>query len=182
MPRISKVTWPKMRMAYGDMFDIRSAVELEDWFLQVRVPAGQKEFTDAVETLRAGSNGSHAREGALILTVAEIRGCSILDSMCEINDRLMNAMRLALSESGRIFISWKGAWFTMTDELKVTQSRKIDLWALPSAKLTISKWPNGKHYYARLGDAEVVVYGKEKWDTYAEAEAAGKKFMRSKRR
>ena len=36
-------------------------------------------------------------------------------------------------------------------------------------KINITKWPYGKHYYAKVGNHTVIVSGIAKWNTYEQA-------------
>lgn len=49
MPRISRITWPKMGMNYGWLFDIRTIDELFDYLDNVRAPRARQEFADALK-------------------------------------------------------------------------------------------------------------------------------------
>lgn len=42
------------------------------------------------------------------------------------------------------------------------------------------QWPGGEHWYVKFGSTDVVVDGKQKWNTKLEAEEAAKKFFNDK--
>ena len=45
--------------------------------------------------------------------------------------------------------------------------------------INIISWPGGKHYYAKVGNYDVVVNGVKKWNTKYEAREAAKTFINS---
>ena len=45
--------------------------------------------------------------------------------------------------------------------------------------INIINWPGGKHYYAKVGNYDVVVNGVQKWNTKYEAREAAKTFINS---
>lgn len=45
--------------------------------------------------------------------------------------------------------------------------------------INIISWPGGKHYYAKVGNYDVVVNGVQKWNTKYEAREAAKTFINS---
>lgn len=46
-----------------------------------------------------------------------------------------------------------------------------------NARIKISRWQDGTHYYAQVDGEDVVVDGRCKWDTYAQAMKAAKQFI-----
>lgn len=45
--------------------------------------------------------------------------------------------------------------------------------------INIISWPGGKHYYAKVGNYDVVINGVQKWNTKYEAREAAKTFINS---
>ena len=43
-------------------------------------------------------------------------------------------------------------------------------------KINISRWPNGRHFYAKYDGKDVKVNGRMKWNTYEDAFDAAKEF------
>jgi hypothetical protein len=48
---------------------------------------------------------------------------------------------------------------------------------IPNGKITVTQWPGGTHYYARVDGEDVVLYGKKRWDSRDEAMKAALKFQ-----
>jgi len=80
-----------------------------------------------------------------------------------------------LSKKITIYINKNGGWFysKTAEELETIKSHSF-----PNEKPIISRWKNGKHYYAKVGIVDVVVDEKQKWDSYEEAKYAVDKFLK----
>lgn len=176
MPRISRVTWPKMGLNYGWLFDIRNVDELFDYLDNVRAPRARAEFAEA---LKYAQGIGHAN---MIATIAGMKGITILEAQTKFNSDVMKAMEKSLFKKGRIFVNGLGGHFVVHDDLKIKESREIDVWALPEEKPRFIQWPGGTHWYAKIGDEDIVVDGTQKWDTLEQAAQAAEKFMKGKRR
>lgn len=48
--------------------------------------------------------------------------------------------------------------------------------------IRIIKWKGGKHYYAKIGNQDVFINGKQKWDTYDETLNKAKEFLEINRK
>jgi hypothetical protein len=169
MPRISNVTWGGLR--YGYLFDIQNHEELREWFDKVRTPVSRELFAEAI---KHAEGRAHAN---IIVQLAELRGVSPVDALSKLNFDMMSGMANAIVDCGRIFISGIGGYFSFSEELEITETHEVQDWWLPEEKLRILQWPDGTHFYAKIGNTDVIVDGVQKWDTKKEAEAAGKKFL-----
>lgn len=178
MPRISKVAWPTAKLDYGYLFDIQNDEELLAWFENVRVPVAQEEFVDAVNSHEGGGKGGHATKGGTITFLAGLKGISLVEALGKLNFDMMSGMHRILADSGRIFVGGNGGYFGMMSELEILDTHMVDKFILPTEEVRIIQWPGGEHFYAKIGNQDVVVNGKQKWDTREEAEAAAKKFRR----
>lgn len=182
MPRISKVSWPKMNLEYGVLFDIQNQQELQDWWDEVRVPASREEFSDAIHCREVTGNGHHACCGSTLAALSSMRGTSILDTLSNLNADIAAGMSRALTDKGRIFIGASGGYFTISDQLEITNTIEIEQFFLPSEDVRIIQWPNGEHFYAKIGNQDVVVDGKQKWNTRKQAELAAQRFLAAGKR
>lgn len=173
MPRISKVTDTALHLQYGFLFDIQSATEISDWFDKVRLPKSKEEFSDAL----IAPDAAHATKGYAILAIAQIKQTRIVTALAELNTRLIDGMNRALHQAGRLFINANGGFFCWNAQLEVTETQTIATYKLPSQDIRIIQWPAGKHFYAKVGDQDVVVEGVQKWNTAAAARRAAEKFL-----
>jgi hypothetical protein len=56
--------------------------------------------------------------------------------------------------------------------------RRVEAASWPDAeRISVSRWPNQKHYYARVDGLDVVWEGDSKWNTETAARRAAEKFM-----
>lgn len=56
---------------------------------------------------------------------------------------------------------------------------KFPVISKPSYKdARIMQWPGGKHWYAKIGNVDVVVNGEQKWNSFREADLAVQKFIK----
>ena len=174
MPRIAHVVDERLGIDYGFMYELRNGIDLEEYTQEVAQPRWACGFWDDF----ASRNLSHAAtaEGNLIREYSALRGKSQLETLGRMVEDGYLSMTRALS-AGPIVVNRNGGYFPLTHQ-KVKESREIHTWTLPGATLKISQWPNGTHFYARIGDEDVVLYGRRKWDTKEEAEQAAKKFAR----
>ena len=91
------------------------------------------------------------------------------------NTKLKNLLRC-----GVLYINAAGGFNMGSKDWKevrtITKSKYI--WpGNENIKPSIKKWPNGTHYYAKIGGVDVVVDGEQKWDTREEAQEAIDRFL-----
>lgn len=176
MPTISKVRWPSMGQDYGWLFDIQNYDDLEAYWGNVRKTKNQNLFHEA---LKYAQGKAHAN---VLATLAEMKGISLYDALSKLNLDIATGMSSALDEFGRIFINDRGGYFAFVTGIVIDETKEINLWALPGKEPRFIQWDGGSHWYAKIGDEDIVVDGKQKWDTKAEAQAAAKKYLTGKNR
>jgi hypothetical protein len=77
-----------------------------------------------------------------------------------------------------VYINRFGGWSTQSKDFKILGSIENDTNNFPlliepenlKNKIRVIRWKCGTHYYAKIEEYDVVVNGKQKWDTYKEAE------------
>ena len=174
MVRISKVRWKKLD--YGWLFDIQNYQDMQEWWDNVRAGKAQKDFQEALDYTKGKAHAN------VIAQLAEMKGISLVDALTNMNEALGKGMARTLDDQGRLFINDLGGYFGYTSEIEVYETKEIDVWALPGQEPRFIQWPCGDHYYAKIGDEDVVVDGRQKWDTLAEAKDAVEKYLKGKRR
>lgn len=171
--QVSKVAWPEMKIDYGWMFDIRTLPELLDYIDVVRASKIQKDVTDALKWRRGEAHAS------ILATMAGMLDCSIIDAAIKLNGDAIEGLKKCLRETDRIFISDSGAYFGIFNGIEISESKIVDEFRLPGVEPRIIRWPNGKHFYAKIGDVDILDSNKnQKWDTRAEAERAVDQYMK----
>lgn len=174
MPKIAKVWMDNIR--YGWLFDIETIDGMYDYLDAVIAPRARGEFAEALKYARGQAHAN------MVATIAEMRGITLIDASLKLNTDRARGMERVLSETGRIFVNGNGGYFGMRRGIIATDSRVIDVWALPDEGPRFIQWEGGIHWYAKIGDEDIIVDGKQKWDTKREAEIAAKKFLEGKSR
>lgn len=177
MPRISKVKDTKLGIEYGFMFDIQSQAELTNWFKSVRQPKFQEEFRDALHCQSKGIDGYHATKGGFLMQIAAYRGLDLVTTLGQFQEEVLHGIFQVLAKHKRLFINSVCGYFGTTKDYHATATHEVDNWILPDAKVRIIQWPNGVHWYAKIGDLDIVVNGHEKWDSKEAAERAVERFL-----
>ena len=118
--------------------------------------------------------------GILCKKISELNNVpfQIASMQCE-NDLLNNRLDL-FYKRGSILLSNKIKHFDPIDfEVNDELIKNNITWPTYSINdIKIIQWPNGEHYYAKIGDMDVVDnMGNQKWNTYNEAFFNAKKFL-----
>lgn len=177
MPRISKVYRPKDHADCGFLFDIQNHQELQEWWDNVLRGISTQEFNIA---LKQRTSGSHHRN--MLNTLAAMWDVPLLAALSRLQTDRGVGMDRVLVDCGRLFVNSLGGYFGYFPDLEISETRAIGVYALPTEFVRIIQWGGGTHFYAKIGNADVIVDGKMKWDTHEKAEAAGKIFLKSKQR
>ena len=85
-------------------------------------------------------------------------------------DQTASHVHLRLLQLGTIYVNYNGGWMTMAKGFTIinrTKCATFPTWTRDDIK--IIQWPGGTHFYAKIGTMDVMVDGKQKWDTRAEA-------------
>lgn len=84
-----------------------------------------------------------------------------------------------IEKYGAIYVNKLGGWMTLIDDMyTVVAQTESETWPeYVKSDIHVSRWPGGTHFYAKVGDQDVVVDGKEKWNTWDEAQTAADKFF-----
>lgn len=176
MPKISKVSNAKIGLDYGYLFDIQNYDDLQEWWENVQSSISQKDFSAAISWQEG-----KAHKNSLAL-LADLWGMDLVSALSRLQQQIGEGLDKTLRGRKRLFINSVGGYFGYSDDLNITNTRNIDVWALPTETVRIIQWPGGNHFYAKIGSDDVVVAGKQKWDSRAEAETAGRKYLEGKKR
>ncbi len=184
MPTLAHVVCRKPEMDYGWLMMISTEEEFDDWWFAMREPRFSSDFADATNSYEYGkltgakTNGGHAREGWLIISMVSNLGISAIDALIKIRTDVEFGMRRCLKEEGTIFINKSFGYFFPHPDIIVKETKTIDDWIFPGEEIKVTKWPNGTHYYAKVGSRDVFLGAVEKWDTFDEAYKAAEKFVK----
>lgn len=116
-------------------------------------------------------------------TRAKCRETSFAHAMASILDEVYEN-RIKLLERGMvIYIKSSGGYSydtTGQEMYDILEEKTLDELHFPQEEVRYIKWPNGSHFYAKIGDVDIEWEGKQKWDTQEQAEEAVKFWKRSK--
>lgn len=115
---------------------------------------------------------------------------SILDDVAVITDTFTQPFIKIFSERGTLHVNSVGGFYAAESTAHtVLDTIEKDVFEFPiedktskgmySDGIAISQWFGGTHYYAKIGDMDVVWEGEQKWDTYDEAAKAARAFFES---
>lgn len=182
MPRVSRVQWPAMKLDYGFMFHIQTIEELTDYWETVRVGSMAKGLAEAVKSVQGGAHVTTG-DGAL----AEMHltcGTSVLTAAGKFGE-IFEQMAQTLRNEGELFLNIHGGYFHVIKGMKVTDTRTVKDYTLPAvetkkAVISITQWPDGDHFYARVDGQDIEWAGRRKWDSREEAQDCAKKWARER--
>jgi hypothetical protein len=105
-------------------------------------------------------------------------GPSFIESLNELLIRVDKNQIRALTEGQTLYLRDIGSYSTDDGTMyRVLDSYSSDELKFPASQVRVIQWPGGKHWYAKVGDADVVVDGEQKWETKRQAEAMAKTFI-----
>jgi hypothetical protein len=178
MPRISHVVWDKFDLDYGYMFDIQNVEELTDYWRDCRAGQVKRGVADFIKAEIEGKGHiSTPYASYLYATQFKYEGASVLEMVSKSEAALIDKMIQTVREKGRIFINATGGYFFMIEGMSVKHTTEVKKYVVPNGKITITKWPGGEHFYARVDGEDVELYGRRKWDSHKEAMSAALKFQ-----
>jgi hypothetical protein len=163
MPRVSKVSWPKMGIDYGFMFHIKTQEELWDYWTVSRSGSIQRGVAEALEASRKNGHVSSA-DGSLVYMRLQF-GDSLLNAG-DVFIAVLEGMKQSLREDGEIFVNTNGGYFSFQEGMILADTRMVDAYVLPTIDkptIVVSRWPNGTHWYARVDGQDVELDGSRKW-------------------
>lgn len=130
-----------------------------------------------IKNKRAKGDRSHLCDNQQIaietvLTLNENRE-TLLDDIKYL-DKFTQAYIDCFNDWGSFVVSPNYAFRDIDSTFEILEERYNEQFVFPDNKnleMKITKWPGGKHYYAKIGDIEVVDDdGNKKWPTYKRAE------------
>lgn len=115
---------------------------------------------------------------AFIISLTQKENESFVESFANFFDRASQVRLRVMEECGTIYIQKTGSYFNHNDNIKIIAEKVMSDIVFPEGKEErYIKWPNGKHWYAKIGDLNVKWDGKNKWGTEEEAKEATKQFL-----
>jgi hypothetical protein len=171
---------------WGWYVKISSVLELYDWYYAFNGPAqigsavtdfmNSKEFNYMKVRPEGGPLKNHySTQYGNILRVraerlAESKGsASLLDLIDTLTDSVFKVKEKFINEGHTLYINKAGGFMpSLGPEYEVKEtiiSEELIFPEYTEKDIKIIRWPNGVHYYAKIGCVDVVIDGEMKWKT-----------------
>lgn len=173
---------------YGDDFPeewilkISSCTQLLTYWMGTQPFIVQEAFKNQRDVIDRKAH--YTNETAFMANLrAECRGTSFVDELSVLSSERLEGMMNILRDGKILFIKSVGSYsFDTLDQklYEILETRELEKLVFPTAKsdLRFLQWPGGKHWYAKIGNTEVVVDGKNKWNSRAAARRAANAFIK----
>jgi len=94
---------------------------------------------------------------------------SLFQAIDRFSDGVFKDQLKTIEKYGRIYIQQSGSYFPKhVDTIEYGEIIESDTYTWPK-QIRVIQWPNGEHYYAKIGDIDVVWEGEQKWSCKSEA-------------
>jgi len=181
---------PKVNKYHTEWLLVTSDIETFEEFLLSRAKVLMGEYFKIKKKIQKGIRYHCASEDEYAVEFTLLHGrqddrLTVVDDCFLISDKLLGSYSHYFFDQGMIFITEEGAirpLVGMEYEVLKTSENNVLVW--PSEKYTKSdinvfRWPGGKHYYAKVGNVEVIsLDGQSKWSDVKEAERQASLFLR----
>lgn len=156
--------------------------ETLDWYLKSwfgnEVPKCNK---NAVEFLQHKAHIEHPFFYMMYCSLNE--ASSYFVDLVKVLISIESSVRDALKEFGKIAINSVGGILPLTKDFKITKifERETDEIIFPNyteKDIRIKQWEGGTHYYAYVGNFQVIYNKKRRWETKEETMENAKSFLR----
>ena len=174
-PKLVEINGNKVDIEYSWMLVLESMEDLEDYTRYYQDPQIKEGLNEIITKDYAKHNTTSW--GYIVETLSEIKQESFLISSAILENEVFRLKAKLIRDFGRIYVNTNGGCFPHSKSLVILDEKPQKGLIWPTDNLTIKdadikKWPNGTHWYAKIGKMDVVVKGQQKWDTYAEARSA----------
>lgn len=115
-----------------------------------------------------------------VAVTADLKDKSFIKAMCDLSEEIFKGQMTSLEREGTIYIQHTGSYMSWPPETDIWEEETWERSHMvfpDSDEIKILQWPQGTHWYAKIGNVDVVIDGEEKWDTYDEADVAAKRFV-----
>jgi hypothetical protein len=104
---------------------------------------------------------------------------------CRCMDKLLSGYQNVFLNYGHVIVNSVNGCRAMDESFEILEERLSNELVFPVTSekdIKISKWPNGTHYYAKIGNQDVVDdKGNVKWNTVEQAKKEAVKYLRKKK-
>ena len=160
---------------------IANSLEAMEYGLTGRKPLVESAFKNYFDV--AGNKLKHFTNRTAVVAnmKAEMKNTSVIEELGNFETLILRNIFHLLDEGYIVYVNSNGGY--MMDDgdknYETLETLESDRMIFPSNhKISITQWEGGKHWYAKVGNTEVVVDGERKWNTYEYAEKMANKFLK----
>jgi hypothetical protein len=182
-----KLQMKRMPSVKGWYLQINSLTDLWIYHMQYRLSINTNAFTDLVQSKEGHCKNELAVK---IDTMSKLKQTSWVKMLNETNDKVLKNQAATIARNIPIFINENGGYTyheNFSEIYNVLDEKNVDVGENPQPfpreseytqkDIRIIKWDGGKHYYAKIGNFDVVVNDEQKWDSESEARRNAEKFL-----
>jgi len=181
-----KYVYNGLNLDYGYVLKISNFLQLIKYNMEYTQGIYNSAFLDYAETveerIRTKIN-THFKNNLndCIETVAVAKETSYIYELCNFSSKVSKGQIKNIEKFGTIYIQKVGSYFMKSDDIIEYDEPVFNEKCIfpDNYEIKISKWPGGKHWYAKIGNIDVVVNGNQKWNTYELAEKNAKEFLKT---
>ncbi len=176
----------ELKLEYPFMFrctDFNQLLEHENIFMKSQIKMGVEDYF-RLYTKNGGLGHCDTYYGSILDDLIKIKGDNILTIGTNLENEIFNGKKNALLKFGGIYLREIGSYMVFSNRYSILETIESENFIYPGNKFTeddirIIKWPNGSHYYAKIGHYDVVDYmGKQKWNSHDEAMTVAKEYLK----
>lgn len=167
-------------LEYGYVLKITNQLQVAMLMMADTTP--QKVMYDFSESLQ---KGCHFTEAGVYDLLAQITGKSFVDTLSTTISRKWRNISDLIKEGRTIYMQSCGSYFWKEDDTNeltaetVCYGNSLNDWPDEKEKPRYLKWPNGEHWYIKIGMSDLIIDEVYKYDTLDEAKAAYRKWYNS---
>lgn len=177
--RFTKIKDASLNLNYNEWFfectDIIGLIEHTERYMSNTIERGIKDYFERGEY--------HANTSWRCYTecLAKTRETTYIKASMELEQNVFSGKLKSLDKFGNILLRDSGSYMILTDHYTVIESIYKEEMVYPNyceTDINITQWKGGKHFYAKIGNLDVVIDDEQKWDTYKEAYNNAKLYLK----
>jgi len=171
----------KVKLDYGWMLKLDTIASLLEYHERSEIPAMSEAIAETAGCLQRKTHPIK-RLPSVLFVLASVGGKSVVDIGASLEFTKMANQAEAIGRFGSIYVGRLGGYFMGGKECieyDYLDREELVFPELAPKDVRIIQWPGGSHYYAKIGNTDVVVGGEQKWDTKMAAENAAAQYLRT---
>jgi hypothetical protein len=174
-----------MQLDYGYVLKITNFTQLLNYTMDYSVNIFSDPFFDYAETITQRNNtnlNTHFKNNlnACIENLLKLKtNSTYIKELSDLSGGYYSGQVEMLGKYGCIYVQYTGGYFCKSDDIiEYGEPIYSEKCVFPTKKeIKVFKWPNGKHWYAKIGSADVVIDGEQKWNSYDTAKEKAELFL-----